>query len=157
MGGFGSKLSTEVVAFFFVHSHLSSGQLFCTSTMVWPLFVCYFLYVFCLPCPFLSTGTAVWPLLQFSSCNVLLCICMLHVHFCWQAQGFGHFFNFTPFFYNLAIFDPWASQTAAPVDKSGWSTNLPKTMSLWHFRSKKLDCLTRNRYFCSFARPFWSR
>ena len=66
--------------------------------MVWPLFVCYFLHVCCLPCPFLSTGTAVWPLLQFSSCNVLLCLCMLHVHFCWQAQGFGHFFNSTPFF-----------------------------------------------------------
>ena len=116
---FGSLLRIEInlpdlLKSKFVHSHL----LLCTSTMVWPLFVCYFLYVCYLPCPFLSTGTAVWPLLQFSSCNVLLCICMLHVHFCSQAQGFGHFFNFSPVFYNLGIFDPWASQTAAPVSKN---------------------------------------
>ena len=33
--------------------------------MVWPLFVCYGLHVGCLPCPFLCTGTTVWPLLHF--------------------------------------------------------------------------------------------
>ena len=49
--------------------------------MDWPLFVCCFLHVCCLPCLFLSTSTSVWQLLQFSCCNILLCICMLHVQF----------------------------------------------------------------------------
>ena len=74
--------------------------------MVWQLFVCYFLHVCYLPCPLLSTGTAVWPLLQFSSCNVLLCICMLHVRFCRQARWFGHFFNFTRVFLQSWNFRP---------------------------------------------------
>ena len=81
--------------------------------------MCYVLHVCCLLYPFFCTGTAVWPLLQFSSCNILLCVCMLRVHFCPQAQGFGHFFNFTSVFYNLGIFDPWASHTGVPVHKSG--------------------------------------
>ena len=93
------------------------------------------------------------------SCVIFCTFVTFLVHFCPQVQQFGHFCNFPAvtffcafacctsifvdrreglttfsilhqFFYNLAIFDPWASQTAAPVDKSGWSTKLPKTMSL---------------------------
>ena len=89
------------------------------------------------------------------SCVIFCTFVTFLVHFCPQVQQFGHFcnfpavtffcafacctsifadrrkglatfFNFTPVFYNLAIFDPWASHTAAPVGKSGWSTKLPK-------------------------------
>ena len=57
---------------------------------------------------FLLTGARVWPLFR------------CYTSFC-----------------NLAIFDPWASQTAAPVSKSGWSTKLQKKTSVYDTFAQK--------------------